>query len=152
MRARAAWSGSFSWMATSAASASSASPAWSPLCSRAEPMFVSAWASVSRSPIRRASAIARDAQAIAGSDRAASMSSCAWLLYAMASWWPGSPRSSVAIARAAAASASSRRPDHQCNRGQPAQVLAAFSLCPADSHMSRAVCRAASASSTSPVR
>ena len=55
-------------------------PTGSPPFTRAEPMLVRAWVSVSWSSSRRASSIARAAQPIAASLRLASMSSWAWLL------------------------------------------------------------------------
>jgi hypothetical protein len=55
--------------ATSKACSSSTRPPWSPLSSRAVPMLVRAWLSVSWSPSRRASSIARDPHAIAASVR-----------------------------------------------------------------------------------
>ncbi|MEA2324563.1 MAG: hypothetical protein QOD81_4413, partial [Solirubrobacteraceae bacterium] len=76
------------------------------------PTFVSAWATVSRSSMRRASRTARSPRAIASSWRSASIASCDRPLSAIASSWLSGNASSTAMDRSPAAVASVPRPDH----------------------------------------
>ena len=146
-RARAAWSSCPSSVASANASSSIATPRSSLHCSRVVPTLVSACKTVSRSPMRRASASARVPSEIASSWLSASIASWDRALSAIASSRLSGNASSTAIARSASSVASGPCPAHHRIRDSQRRSSPTRSSSPAASWSASRARRASSARS-----